>query len=103
MSMKENLKNINLTFLLLFNFVFTLIFMNIVSLNCPDNYSGIECVHNNDNLLFFIQVILNLVFPIFYLIKIEKLKWKIFLINIILLPMIYIVMAFFHSISHCGL
>lgn len=101
--MKYLLDNINLTFLILFNFIFTLVFMNIVSLNCPDNYSGIECVHKNDNLLFFTQFILNLLFSIFYLIKVNKLKWKIFLINIVLLPFLYIIMAFFHSISKCGL
>ncbi len=97
------LKNINLKFLLLVNFVFILIFMNIVSLTCPDNYAGIECVHSRDNKFFLLQCLLNLIFSAIYLIKIDKSKWKIFLLNFILLPTIYMIMAFIHSISKCGL
>lgn len=97
------LKNINLKFLLLVNFVFILIFMNIVSLTCPDNYAGIECVHSRDKKFFLLQCLLNLIFSAIYLIKIDKSKWKIFLLNFILLPMIYMIMAIIHSISKCGL
>ena len=97
------LKNINLKFLLLVNFVFTVMFMSIVSLNCPDNYIGIKCVHTIDNRCFLLQATLNLIFTAFYLIKIDKSKWKIFLLSLILLPITYTIMAFIHSISKCGL
>lgn len=80
-----------------------IVFMTINSFVCEDGLSGGECVKHLDNRVFLFQIVTNLLFTTYYLLKIDKGKWSILLLNILLTTIIYVVVATLHSISKAGL
>lgn len=89
--------------MVLINFVVIIVFMTVNSIVCPDGLSGGECVKRLDNRVFLFQMIANFLFAWYYLLRINKGKWQILLVNIFLTTIIYIIAGTLHSISKAGL
>jgi len=85
------------------NSILIIAFMIINSFFCPDGLIGGECVKHLDNRVFLFQMTANLLFAGYYLFKINKGKWGILFLNILLTTIIYVVAATLHSISKAGL
>jgi hypothetical protein len=77
--------------------------MYVVSYICPDGLLGGECVKKFDNRMFFVLLGLNVLFSLYYLVKVDKNKWGVLLLNLIIVTVIYVVCATLHSISKAGL
>lgn len=103
MPAKEN-KFLKLTLgqMVLINTVVILVFMTVNSSVCPDGLSGGVCVKHLDNRIFLVQMIANFLFA-GYLLGIDKGKWGIVTLNLLLTTIIYIIAATLHSISKAGL
>ena len=89
--------------MVLINSFVIIVFMTVNSILCPDGLSGGACVKQLDNRVFLVQMIANFLYAAYYLHKIDKGKWVMLLVNILLTTVIYIVAATLHSISKAGL
>jgi len=85
------------------NSIVIIVFMTINSFVCEGGLSGGECVKHFDNRFFAFQIVINLLFAVYYLVKIDKSKWGVLLLNLLLTTIIYVVAATLHSISKAGL
>ena len=85
------------------NSIVIIVFMTINSFVCEDGLSGGECVKHLDNQVFLFQLVTNLLFAVYYLLKIDKSKSSVLLLNLVLTTIIYVVAATLHSISKAGL
>jgi hypothetical protein len=99
----DKLLKLTLGQMVLINSVVIIVFITINSFVCPDGLSGGECVKHLDNRVFLFQMIANLLFTGYYLLKIDKSKWGILTLNLFLTTIIYIAAATLHSISKAGL
>jgi hypothetical protein len=101
--MKDKLLKLTLVQVVLINSIVIIVFMKISSLVCPDGPYGGGCVKHFDNRVFMFQIIANLLFTGYYLFRIDRNKWVMLLLNLLLTSIIYIVAATLHSISKAGL
>jgi hypothetical protein len=99
----NKLSELTLGLLVFVNSLAIIIYMAFISLICEDGLSGGLCVKQLDNRFFLVQIFINLCFTTFYILKINKRKWGILLINLLLTTVIYTVAAALHSISKAGL
>ncbi len=77
--------------------------MTINSFVCSDGLGGGDCVKHLDNRAFLFQIIANLFFAGYYLLKINNGKWGILSLNFLLIIVGYIISATLHSILKAGL
>lgn len=89
--------------LVFMNSTIIILFMTINSFVCPEGMIGGDCVKHLDNKVFLFQITMNMLFAGYYLFKIDKSKWGILLLNVLLTLIIYIVATTLHSISKAGL
>lgn len=80
-----------------------IVYMVINSSVCEDGMSGGECVKHLDNQIFLFQMVVNLLFSGYCLVKVDRSKWGILLLNLLLITIIYVAFAAAHSISKAGL
>jgi hypothetical protein len=99
---KNKLSNLSLGKLILINTAAIIAFMSINSLICSNEGNG-DCIKKLDNRVFLFQIIANFLFAWYYIIKIDKAKWIMLLVNILLITAIYFVAGTLHSISKAGL
>src|SRR5687767_6196158 len=85
------------------NSVLIIVFMVINSFVCPDGIVGGVCVKHLDNRVFLFQMIANLLFAGYYLVRIDRSKWAILFLNLLFTTIVYIVAGTLHSISKAGL
>jgi hypothetical protein len=76
------LENLKLTQILLVNILFIILFMILNTFLCPNGIDGAMCVKYNDNCIFTVQIIINVLFSIFFCLKINVKKWLIFFVNL---------------------
>ena len=95
--MIKRLQNLNTGVVLLVNIFVMLAFMKYNSSVCEGSFSGGESVKQKDNSLFFIQVVANIAFVAFYLIVVNKRKWLILMLSLVLTTFFYLVAATLHS------
>ena len=100
---KNKLLMLTLGQMVLVNAVVVIVFMTINSFVCPDGLSGGECVKHLDNKFFLFQMVANLLFAGYYLLKVDRNKWGVLSLNLFLTTIIYIIAATLHSISKAGL
>src|SRR5688500_8062095 len=84
------------------NSIVIIIFMTINSFVCADGLVGVDCVKHLDNWAFLFQMTANLFFAGYYLLKIDKGKWGILTLNLLLTTIVYIIAATLHSILKAG-
>jgi hypothetical protein len=99
----NKLTKLTLGQMVLINLLVIIVFMTVNSFVCPNGSIGGECVKRWDNRVFLIQMIANFLFAGYYLHKVDKYKWRMFLVNIFLTIAIYYVAGTLHSISKAGL
>ena len=99
----NKLLNLTLGQLVLINSVVTVVYMTINSFVCQDGLTGGECVKHLDNQVFKFQIVVNLLFTGYYLLKQDKGKWRILILNLLFVIIIYMITATLHSISKSGL
>lgn len=99
----KKLSNLTLGKMVFVNSIVIIIFMTFNSIVCEGGMSGGMCVKHLDNQIFPFQIVANFLFAAYYLLKIDKSKWGILLLNLVLTIIIYIVAATIHSISKAGL
>lgn len=85
------------------NSIVIIVFMTINSFVCSDGLVGGECVKHLDNQVFPFQIVSNLLFAVYYLLQIDRSKWGVLLLNLLLTTIVYVVAATLHSISKAGL
>ena len=95
--MTKMLHNLNAGVMLLVNIFIMLTFMKYNSSVCEGGFSGGECVKQKDNFFFFIQVAVNIAFVAFYLAMVNKKKWLMLIISLVLTIFFYFVAATLHS------
>ena len=101
--MINKLQKLQVGHLILSNLLFIILFMVINSIICEDGLTGGECVKHKDNFIFIIQMVLNFLFYVFYLIIVDRKKWGMLLVNVLLTGVIYIIAATLHSTTKSGL
>jgi hypothetical protein len=94
--------NTSLKNLILLNTIVMLIYMMLNSTICGDGLSGGECIKHKDNLLFFIQLVINLILLVANVQKNGRKNLPKFLKLFAILIFIYIILATIHSISKAG-
>ena len=99
----NKLYNINLKFLVISNLIAMGLYMTINSFICEDGLSGGECVKNNDNKLFLIQIAINSILLIVNLWKNGSKSLIMFSKFFSLLILTYSILGTIHSISKAGL
>jgi hypothetical protein len=100
---KTKLQTLTLGQIVFTNTVVIIAFMSINSFVCPDGSIGGNCVKRLDERIFLLQMIANFLFAWYYLSRIDKSKWRMHLVNILLTIVIYFLAATLHSISKAGL
>ena len=100
--MTKKLQGINLGVLLVVNIFIIIAFMSYNPSACGDGLSGGECVKHKDNFLFLIQIMANVGFSAFYLIAVNKKKWLMLTLSLVLTTFFYIIAATLHSFNESG-
>ena len=85
------------------NIVIIILAMYVISYFCADGLLGGECVKKYGNRMYFVLLGVNLLFLLYYLIKLDKHKLGILLLNIVIVSVVYTICAILHSISKSGL
>jgi len=89
--------------LLLTNLLIILTFVFINSQTCDFGLTCGQMVKEKDNFMFIIQIVLNIVFSVIYLIKADNIKWGMLILNLVFTTLIYFVVAVYISIAKAGL